>query len=336
MPRVIRLAALGAVLWFGAQSMAEAQTVTMTRVPAPATAVDNYIHTVDDLDRSFAFYRDVIGLPVAREPGAPSENERLQRLTNTPGARMRSARLQIPGTGVGLLLTEFSGTERRVLTPRNSDPGASTIVVTVRDLDTMLAAARGFGSPVVTAGGGPVALGPGMRSVFITDPDGFYVEIVQSDPVPDTNAPASSNVVLARVAFTVEDADAVLQFYRDVLGFAVRPGGAFADNAAVNRLVGVEGGEFRASLAQIPGSALEWEFVEFRGLDRTAHQGRPQDPGTPAISVLVPDVRSAVLAVRAVGLPIVTAGGEPVMGDVSGSVFVRDPGGLLLELIERR
>lgn len=336
MSRTIRLVAFGTALWLGMHDLAVAQTVTMTRVPAPATGVDNYIHTVDDLDRTFAFYRDVIGLPVAREPGERSASERLQRLTDTRGASLRSAQLQIPGTGVGLLLTEFSGIDRRAFTPRNSDPGASTLVVTVRDLDTMLASARTFGSPVVTAGGEPMALGPGMRSVFITDPDGFYIEIVQAEPLPETNAPTASNVVLARVAFTVENIDAVLQFYRDVLGFRVTPGGAFSANAAVSRLVGIEGGEFRASFAQIQGSALEWEFVEFRAIERIRYDGRLQDPGTAAISVLVPDVRAATQAVRAVGLPIVTAGGEPAMSDTGGAVFVRDPGGLLLELIERR
>lgn len=39
---------------------------------------------------------------------------------------------------------------------------------------------------------------------------------------------------------------------------------------------------------------------------------------------------------RAIGLPVVTTGGEPVISDTGSVVFARDPAGLLLELIERR
>ena len=339
MSAMIRLPALGVVMWLSAHSLTMAQTITtavMTRVPVPASSVDNYIHTVADLDRSFKFYRDVIGLPVAREPSVPVANELVQWLTNTSEARMWSAQLQIPGTNVGLLLTEFSNTERRTLRPRSWDLGASTMVVTVRDLDTMLAAAMDFETPVVITGGMPVALGPDLRSVFISDPDGFYVEIMQVNPPPETDAPDTSNVVLARVAFNVEDTDAVSRFYREVLGFAVKPAGEFTVNPAVHRLIGVENGEFRTSFAQIPGSALEWEFIEFGSIDQLHYEGRPQDPGAPAMSVLVPDVQVATRALRAIGLPVVTTGGEPVMSDTGGAVFVRDPSGLLLKLIERR
>jgi hypothetical protein len=71
MRRVLRLAAFGLALCGGAPVLAVAQTVTLTRVPAPASAVDNYIHSVSNLDRTFAFYRDVIGLSVVTVGGDP-------------------------------------------------------------------------------------------------------------------------------------------------------------------------------------------------------------------------------------------------------------------------
>jgi hypothetical protein len=67
-----------------------------------------------------------------------------------------------------------------------------------------------------------------------------------------------------------------------------------------------------------------------------AHAGRLQDPGTPAMAVRVPNVRVATEAARRAGLPILSDDGEPVMLEAGGLVLIRDPGGLLLELIERR
>jgi hypothetical protein len=54
--------------------------------------------------------------------------------------------------------------------------------------------------------------------VFVADPDGFYVELLQLDPAPATSAPASSMVMGARWGTVVEDAEKSANFYRDHFG----------------------------------------------------------------------------------------------------------------------
>ncbi len=315
---------------------AHAQSAQPVASHVKVIQAENYIHTVVDLDKSFAFYRDVIGFEVLRAPGAGISNAVLQRLTNTAGAQFRSAAFKIQGTDAGLLLTEFNNITRTPSQPKNADPGASTMVLTFRDLDKVLAAATQAHAPVVTRGSKPISMRPGMRAIFIKDPDGFFIELSQIDPTPASSASANSNVVTARIAFTVADSAPVLSFYRDVLGFEVKPPAAFTVNKAVNELVDAPGMEFRSSYAKVPGTALDWEFVEFKGVAQRAYRGNVQDPGTAAASLVVSDVRAALAAAKTAGASIVSASGEAVMGDKGGgSVFIRDPGGILLELMQK-
>jgi len=315
MVSIHRLASLGIAAWLCAPGMAPAQprTVVMVPVPAPASAVEYRIQSVADLDRAFAFYRDVIGLPVL-EASADAAAWFPGGLAATAGARVRAARFDLPGADAGLLLAEFGGVDRRPQRPRPTDPGAATLIVSVRDLDAVVAAAGDFGAPIAVRGGGVADF------AVLVDPDGFFVEVARPAPLPAEAG--AGNVVGVRVAFTVAESEPVAAFYRDVLGFSLE------GDAAV--------GERVTRVARIPGGPLAWEFRAFPDADRMVHAGRLQDPGTPAMAVRVPNVQVAAEAARRAGLPILSVGGEPVMQEAEGLVMIRDPGGLLLELIERR
>jgi hypothetical protein len=55
----------------------------------------------------------------------------------------------------GLELSEFFDIERSDRAPNSWDPGASTLVLSVRDLDLVTARLKARGAPVVTLGGAP-------------------------------------------------------------------------------------------------------------------------------------------------------------------------------------
>ena len=80
--------------------------VLVTALPVPAGAatgssdaavfqIQNYVHTVADMDKSIAFYRDAMGLAINPPPigAAPTDRlslrENLNLTTNTPGATFR-------------------------------------------------------------------------------------------------------------------------------------------------------------------------------------------------------------------------------------------------------
>ncbi len=295
---------------------------------------NNFIHSVANADKSVAFYRDALGLELKAAPGAPRPlNEALSNLTATHGASFRAVAFKVPDAGFDLELTEFSGIDRHPAQGRNQDPGVATLVLTVRDLGKALAAVKKAGSAIVTVGGAPLSLGGKTRSIFVRDPDGMFIELFQPDPLPQTTAPASSNVIGGRVAMTVKDTEQTLGFYKNVFGFAPVPGGAFESNPMVSNLVDVQGAAFRMSRATMPNSRVTWEFVDYKGVDRKPFDLAIPDPGSPAFSLRVSDADALVEAVKAAGGSVISTGGP--LGQAAGSIFVRDPNGLAIELIQR-
>ena len=181
------------------------------------------IHSVADLDRSIAFYRDAVGLTPDPSPDFPSGSSReLGALTRAPGATVRAATLQVPGGDVRLTLVQFSGVDARPVHQRLQDPGSVKLVLRVKDMDAAFARVRDRIAGVYTEGGAPIRPeGPAAvnRAVIMRDPDGYPLEFAfQGGPVA-ADVPASSNIIGGWATFIVGDVDATLEFYRDRLGF---------------------------------------------------------------------------------------------------------------------
>jgi catechol 2,3-dioxygenase-like lactoylglutathione lyase family enzyme len=313
--------------------------------PGPAIGVRAIIHSVADLDKTVAFYRDGLGLqtvgmdgkPVTAMPAPQPLNEDMSKFTDTHGAKFRNAMFRIPGMTLDLELTEFSGTSVKKAVPHMQDPGAATLVLTVRDVDAALAGVKKNGGSVISKGGEPMKVGgetSQSRSVFVRDPDGFMLELAGMKPTPKTTAPENSNVVGGRIGVSIKDTDQTMKFFHDVLGFETKPAPpAFATNQTIATLIDAEGAHWRISTAKVPGGTVDFEFLEFKDVPRKPFDLRVPDPGSPAVSIRVKDVESTMKAVAASGGSIVTRGGEPVKLGPAMGVFVRDPNGLLIELI---
>jgi len=313
--------------------------------PGPAVGVRAIIHSVADLDKTVAFYRDGLGLqpvgnngkPVTALPSAQPLNEDLSKFTDTHGAKFRNAMFHIPGAALDLELTEFTGTAVKKAVPRMQDPGAATLVLTVRDIQPALEGVKKYGGSVLSIGGQPMKIGgeaSKSRSVFVRDPDGFMLELASIQPLPKTTAPAASNIIGARIGETIKDTDQTMKFYHDVLGFETKPAPPdFQTDATIASLINAKGAHWRISSAKVPGSDISFELLEFKDVPRKDFAPHVPDPGSPAVSIHVKDVESTMKAVAAGGGSIVTRGGEPVKLGPAAGVFVRDPNGLLIELI---
>lgn len=128
----------------------------------------------------------------------------------------------------------------------------------------------------------------------------------------------------------VQNAEKAAAFYRDHLGFAAKTN---APTSNFNANLGTAGAQVLTSEVTVPGTTLSWRFMEFQGLDRRPYTPRIPDPGAPAIGVQVRDIEAAIAAIKAAGGSSVTQGGSVKLGN--GKVgFVRDPGGLLVELAQ--
>jgi predicted enzyme related to lactoylglutathione lyase len=113
---------------------------------APVMSILNDIHAVNSLDKTLAFYRAVFGLDAQPRP---FPNPGVPALTNSPGVSLRIAVLKFPNASFGFELTEFSGIERKPGRPTHTDPGAGTMVLRVRDLDSVVATAKKAGAEIV-------------------------------------------------------------------------------------------------------------------------------------------------------------------------------------------
>jgi catechol 2,3-dioxygenase-like lactoylglutathione lyase family enzyme len=313
--------------------------------PGPAIGVRAIIHSVGNLDKTVAFYRDGLGMqpvgpggkPVTAMPTPQALDESLSKFTDTHGAKFRNASFNIPGAVFMLELTEFTGTPRKQAAPHMQDPGAATLVLTVRDVDAALAGVKKNGGSVLSLGGEPMKIGgetSQSRSVFVRDPDGFMLELVGIQPAPKSSAPADSNILGGRIGVTIKDTDQTMKFYHDVLGFETKPAPvAYQTNKTIASLIDAKGAQWRISSAKVPGTDVNFELLEFKDVPRKDFALRVPDIGSPAVSIHVKDVESAMKAVAAGGGSIVTRGGEPVKLGAGMGVFVRDPNGLLIELI---
>src|SRR5579862_2857308 len=264
--------------------------------PGPAIGVRAIIHSVGNLDKTVAFYRDGLGLqpvglggkPLTAMPAPRPLDEDLSKFTDTHGAKFRNASFHIPGMTLDLELTEFTDTPRHAMTPHMQDPGAATLVLTVRDVDAALAGVKKNGGSVLSIGGEPMKIGgeaSKSRSVFVRDPDGFMLELASIQPLPKTTAPAESNVTGGRIGVTIRDTDQTMKFYHDVLGFETKPAApAFQTNATIAALIDAKGAQWRISSAKVPGTAVDFELLEFKDVPRKPFELRVPDPGSPAVS----------------------------------------------------
>jgi catechol 2,3-dioxygenase-like lactoylglutathione lyase family enzyme len=318
--------AAAALLALGSAAPAQAQPAGQMK------SLSHNIHAVNDLDTTLAFYKDVFGFEGRALDFA---NPAVPLLTNAPGVTLRMSMLTLPG-GTRYELTHFKGLERQPGIAKYTDPGAASVVLYVRDLDALVAAAKKAKAPIVTTGGAPLhVMTPNghARSIVLRDPDGYFLQLVETAPAagaPDGPIHGSS------LAFTMEDAAATQKFYTGMMAVPLSGPTEFKRDADLAKLFGApETVEFRKLSGTLPpGTAVE--FTEFRGVPRTKFHLRVRDPGAAAMAINVDNIEGMVAQMKAAGVNLMSANGELVdFGNGVRNIFVEDPNGLNLELIYR-
>ena len=306
----------------------------------PVVGLGNLAHAVESLDKTVPFYRDVLGLPVNGNPLAAKPqalDADMSRFTATQGASFRVATFRIPNASFGWELTEFTGTQRKADRFALQDPGSATLVLQVRDIDAVMNRVKASGVAVVTIGGAPINptgnANSKLREVLLRDPDGFFVELQQPDPI---SASVTGDILGGSMNIAVEDTEASTKFYHEAFGYTARPSSAWGTNPTVLQLLGLKQGDWRITHGVIPGFSTDFAFIEYRGNPRTKRAMGAADPGSPAFTMVVRDLDAAVAQWKSAGGTVVTSGGTPVKrAGGAGNVFVRDINGLMWELFTR-
>jgi catechol 2,3-dioxygenase-like lactoylglutathione lyase family enzyme len=301
----------------------------------PVKSLGNFSHIVASLDRSLAFYRDGLGLEVSGPAAVFRPDDVIMKLANVPGAQTRYTWLKVPGSAMAVELIEYKGIERQPVRSRFQDPGATNLTVRVRDLDGTIARLKTAGGRVITVSGMPAEIGGRSRIVFMQDPDGFVIELSQSIAPPPAAAETPGNVLGAGFELTIDDTDKTVTFYRDFFGMRPTVGESFNGDKLLADTAGTPGAQFRQSRVQVPDTSDAIRFIEFKGIDRKPLSTRLQDPGMAMLQIMVRDVDSLLMRLKAGGVPVVTVGGAPLDFGPLRIAVVRDPNNLFLELIQR-
>jgi len=307
------------------------------------------------------FYHDLIGLgllgprerprPFGSKETGPALLEFVQLATGVPNpmdARNRAVILPIPGTSTakGLEMTieaiEIKNIASQPYTPSMSDPGASYITLIVRDLDKTLAILKDELTPVITVEEKPITLSdyPGIpgkiRAIFVRDPDGYPVQLLEIQTPPATTAPPESNILGARVAMVVDNLETTCHWFQNLVGpdlqFWLNPK-LMGDKTYAN-LTG-ESGQFRIAMALIPGSPVVMEFIEYKDHSKKYVRPHIQDPGSAHILFMSKDVDIVTPRMKAAGIKTIGGTNAPVfIGPTTRSFFITDPDGFWAEFMD--
>ena len=158
-----------------------------SKVPASSNVFGGAFElSVVNSEESVKFYNDLLGFNM--KLGAEFNTNKLMAGTaGAPGAIFRQSRAPIPGTSVSMTLIEFKDVvsderPRKPLKGRVQDPGTAILQLRVRDVAALTKKLKGAGVPVVTTGGEPVDVGPGLKIAIVRDPNNLMLELLQSPP----------------------------------------------------------------------------------------------------------------------------------------------------------
>lgn len=134
--------------------------------------------TVRDLDRSLAFYRDVLGMEVVFEQ--EKRGGYLADIVGYRDAHVRMAHLEFPGGGHRVELFEYLHPTAQGDPGEPRDVGITHVCLAVDDIDALF-------ERVVAAGASPLSqpvlvdtgANAGGRGVYVRDPDGVLLELFQ-------------------------------------------------------------------------------------------------------------------------------------------------------------
>lgn len=316
---------------------------------------------IGNVELMIHFYHDLLGLGLLGPRSAPRPfgskhtNPALlefvelgQGVPNPMDARNRAVILPIPGTStsegmdMAIEAIEIKNIASRPYRPEMSDPGASHIKFMVRDLDKTMAVLKDELVPVITAGGEPVTLSgyPGIagkiRAVFVRDPDGYPVALMEVTPPPASNAPPESNILGARVSMVVDDLDTTCRWFQNLVGsdlqFWVSP--EYMGDKNYVDWTGTHD-RFRIAMALIPGSPVVMEFIEYRNHPKNFVRPHIQDPGTAHILFMSRDVDIVMPRLREAGIHTLSSTNAPVfISPTTRAFFIPNPDGFWAEFMD--
>ena len=303
--------------------------------------------TVAEMDRSIAFYRDVLTFRVISD--VEVSGDAFEHLSGVFGARVRVVWLRLADEE--LELTQYL-TPRGHSIPvdsRSNDGWFQHVAIIVRDMDATYRLLRQH--RVEHASTGPQRLpdwnpnAGGIRAFYFKDPDQHVLEVLEfprDKGLAKWHRNAGDTLFLGidHTAIVSKDTDASLAFYRDVLGMTVA-GTSENFGTEQEHLNNVFGARLRiTALRAARGPGIELlEYLSPRDGRPYPSDARSNDVGHWETTLSVPSASIAAARLRLAGASLVSSGvvtlSDTPLG-LGNVLMVRDPDGHVLRLAERR
>lgn len=194
-----------------------------------AQGVASICITVEELDRSVAFFGDVLDFKL--ESRAAFGDDLTSRVLGIEGAKVAIATLRLGDARVQLM--DFLSVDSRPIPndSRSNDRWFQHIAIVTTDMDRAYAR-------LTAAGAQPASIAPqtlpawnptagGIRAYYFKDPDNHVLEIIQFPNRPGSEQPVGTTADtplftgIDHTAIVTADTDRSVQFYQGVLGLQV-------------------------------------------------------------------------------------------------------------------
>lgn len=322
---------------------------TVAAVPAEgasvgARAVDSVGMTVSDMDRSVAFFTEVLTFEKVSDVEVAGEG--FERLQGVFGLRMRVVRLRLGDET--LELTQYLAPEGRAIPEdsRSNDRWFQHVAIIVSDMGAAYRRLREH--KVRHASTGPQRLpdwnkdAGGIEAFYFKDPDGHALEILRfpaGKGLAKWQRTGRVFLGIDHTAIVVGDTDASLRLYRDTLGLTV-VGGALNYGAEQEHLNNVFGVRLRITALRAPvGPGVEFlEYLAPGDGRATPPDLRANDIAHWQTTLVVDSVEAASRILSEARATFVSPGAIQIDDrslEIGKGIMVRDVDGHALRLVEK-
>ena len=310
--------------------------------PTPAVAVETIGMTVASVERSIAFFTDILGFKKISDTEVAGRPYEL--LHGVFGARMRVARLRLGDEAIEL--TEYLAPRGRPYPTdtRGNDRWFQHIAIIVSDMDAAYARLRAHN--VAHASTGPQRLpewnphAGGIAAYYFRDPDGHFLEILafpEGKGLAHWQRKDALFLGIDHTAIVVASTEAALGFYRDALGLRVA-GGSENHGEEQEHLNNVFGARLRITTLRAPkGPGIELlEYLAPRDGRPAPIDLKANDVAHWETTVAAGNVEALLSNQHGGGLvsPRVVSVDAPELRFARG-LMIRDPDGHAVRVVER-
>jgi catechol 2,3-dioxygenase-like lactoylglutathione lyase family enzyme len=169
------------------------ELMQLTPAPASTAPADSKVLgarvavVVDNLEASCRFYQDLAGPELKFWVSPLMGTAADAQLSGTPG-QFRVAQAMVPGSPVVLELIEYQNHNHQFKKGFIQDPGTAHFLFMVKDTDTIVGRVHAMNAHTLSKANDATFISPTVRSMFVPDPQGFWLEFMDHDVKRDPTA----------------------------------------------------------------------------------------------------------------------------------------------------